>query len=98
MVSYESILVHKETTMKSITVHGMDKQLDQKIREKADEQGTSLNKTIKGLLQKALGIIPQKKDHEDEFMDLFGIWSDDKARKFTSNIKEFESVDIEDWK
>lgn len=37
--------------MKSITVHGMDDEMDGQIREKAAAEGKSLNKTIKGLLE-----------------------------------------------
>lgn len=41
--------------MKSITIHGMDDEMDRQIREKAAAEGKSLNKTIKGLLEQALG-------------------------------------------
>ena len=42
--------------MKSITIHNLDDKLDSLIREKAKKQGISLNKTIKTLLRKSLGL------------------------------------------
>ncbi|MEW5816346.1 MAG: hypothetical protein AB1798_13230 [Spirochaetota bacterium] len=47
--------------MKSFTVHNIDDNLVNKITEKAHSQGMSINKTIKMLLQEAVGLIPPKK-------------------------------------
>lgn len=44
--------------MKSITIHGLDEPLWAMLKSVADAEGTSLNKTIKRLLEKALGITP----------------------------------------
>ncbi len=85
--------------MKSITIHSMDDELDKEIREKAKNQGTSLNKTIKRLLEKALGLKSTKEpSHKDEFMDLFGVWSEEDYLEFTESIKDFNIADPEDWK
>jgi len=43
-------------SMKSITIHGLDEGLDKIIRDKSRERGLSINKTLKELLGKALGI------------------------------------------
>ena len=37
--------------MKSITIHGLDDEMDEQIRNRAGAAGLSLNKTIKLLLQ-----------------------------------------------
>ena len=85
--------------MKSITIHGLDDELDREIREKAKNQGTSLNKTIKKLLMKALGIkSPKEQDHRSEYMDLFGVWSDKDYREFLESTEDFNAVDPGDWK
>ena len=49
--------------MKSITIHGLDGKLYERIKEKAKRQGLSLNRTIKNLLEKSLGI----KNHNQHF-------------------------------
>ncbi|MCJ7578981.1 MAG: hypothetical protein MUP98_00425 [Candidatus Aminicenantes bacterium] len=85
--------------MNSITIHSLDDELDKEIREKAKNQGTSLNKTIKRLLEKALGLKSTKElNRKDEFMDLFGVWSEKDYLEFTESTEDFNIVDPEDWK
>lgn len=84
--------------MKSITIHGLDDELDKEIREKAKTQGMSLNKTIKKLLKKALGLrSPTEADHKEEFKELFGVWSEEDFREFTESSNNFKTVDPGDW-
>ena len=83
--------------MKSITIHGMDDELDQLIRKKAAEEQKSLNKTIKGLLEEALGVRPSK-DHREEFSDLFGTWSTADRQQFEQETEDLRRGDPEDWK
>ena len=61
--------------MKSITIHGLDHELDEKIRSKARAEGLSLNRTIKLLLREALGLGDQPPNRGIGFQDLFGVWS-----------------------
>ena len=82
--------------MKSITIHGMDDELDRLIREKAAADGKSLNKTIKSLLEEALGVRPSK-NHREEFMDLFGRWSEADRRQFEQATEDLRQVDPGDW-
>lgn len=84
--------------MKSITIHGIDKEMEKLINERAKSAGTSVNKVVKELLAKALGINKDKKDHRDEFVDLFGIWTENDEKQFLEVIKDLEVVHSEDWK
>jgi len=85
--------------MKSITIHNLDDRLDSLIREKAKEQGTSLNKTIKLLLKKSLGLYSNNdEDRKDDFLDLFGVWKKRDKNEFDENTKEFRKVNPEEWK
>ncbi|NQU64649.1 MAG: hypothetical protein HQ517_10260 [SAR324 cluster bacterium] len=60
--------------MKSISIHGLDDVLDEMIKEKARKQGNSLNKTIKRLLEEAIGIKPKDtEERKQEYADLFGV-------------------------
>lgn len=81
--------------MKSITVHGLDDPLDRLIREKADREGVSLNKTIKKLLRDSLGLSRQHKKHD--FSAFCGIWSKKEYEEFERSVKDFERIDREDW-
>jgi len=84
--------------MKSITIHGLDETMDKLIRQRAQSHEMSLNKTIKQLLRKSLGLA-QKRAEKRDFSKFFGIWSKKEADEFDKIInEEFENIDEEDWK
>ena len=84
--------------MKSITIHGLDDTLDRLIKKRAKKQGSSLNKTIKRLLEESLGLDKkQHTDHRDDFLDLFGIWPKKEAQQFAEHIQDLEKIDKKEW-
>ncbi len=60
--------------MKSITIHGIDSDLDKKIAEKSKEFGLSQNRTVKYILQSIL-LADQNRVKREAFSDLFGKWT-----------------------
>lgn len=84
--------------MKSITIHGIDKETENLLKKRAKSEGTSVNKIVKGLLAKALGIHKDKQDNREEFLDLFGIWTEEEGKGFFEAIKDLEKINPEDWK
>ena len=84
--------------MKSITIHNLDDSLASLIQEKAKKEGLSLNKTIKNLLKKSLGIdADADNDHKSEFIDLFGVWSKQDENEFNRRINDLSKIDLQDW-
>ena len=84
--------------MKSITIHGIDQPLFSLLKSIADSEKTSLNQTIKRLLEKALGITPvDVQNKKDEFREFSGVWSNEDLDEFNKNTKNFEKIDPEDW-
>lgn len=84
--------------MKSITIHGLDEQLDRTIRSLADREGLSINKTIKKVLRSALGLDNQGKTTRcEQFADLFGTWTRQDLEEFQENTADFSQVDPSDW-
>jgi plasmid stability protein len=83
--------------MKSITIHGLDDEMEKLIKKRARSVRTSVNKTVKELLGKALGLGVNKKDNREDFIDLFGIWTEDDEKNFTEAIKDLETVNPVDW-
>lgn len=82
--------------MKSITVHNLDDTLTKLLKERADQNDTSLNQTIKKLLQQSLGISKQPKKHN--FSEFSGAWSREEFDEFEHSTKDFEKIDSRDWK
>ena len=84
--------------MKSITIHGLDDEMDEQIRNRAGAAGLSLNKTIKLLLEGALGMRGRPLDRRKEFEDLSGAWSSADLESFSLATDDFGRIDAEDWK
>jgi disulfide oxidoreductase YuzD len=84
--------------MKSITIHGLDEEMAKLIKKRARSERKSINKIVKELLQSALGSGVSKKDNRNEFIDLFGIWTEDDEKSFAEAIKDLEEVNPVDWK
>ena len=84
--------------MKSMTIHGIDRQLAELIQSKAESEGLSINKTIKKILETALGVKPQPPQRNiEDFKEFHGIWTDDELTAFEENTSETRTVDTEDW-
>ncbi len=65
----------------------------------AKAQGTSLNKTIKRLLEEALGIkLKSDKLYEQDFIDIFGTWSPNDLKQFEKSTGDLRQLDDRDWK
>ncbi len=82
---------------KSITIHGINAELDDKIQQKSRAFKLSQNRTIKKILEDSL-ITEKNSAREKEFKDLFGIWSEAEKREFEKLTEDFNIIDDEDWK
>lgn len=82
--------------MKSITIHGIDAELEKKIADIAHETGYSQNRTVKYILQKTLKT-DKRASKRDSFLELFGTWSDEDKKDFENRIKDFEIIHASDW-
>jgi len=84
--------------MKSITIHDIDDNLEILIQHKARKEGLSIDKTIKKILEDALMRRSEmKKKNKNDFLDLFGVWSEEDVREFDNAVKDFETINPEDW-
>jgi hypothetical protein len=85
--------------MKSITIHGIDKPLADLIESRAKSEGLSVNRTIKKVLESALGVRPrQSLTKRREFEEFRGVWSKADLSEFDKNTASIRKVDPGDWK
>jgi hypothetical protein len=85
--------------MKSITIHGLDDPVVKLLKAKAHDEGESLNKTIKKLLERSLGITStQTQPHRKEFESLCGVWGKEDKERFDKAMLDFEKIDESEWK
>ena len=102
MNKFEPLLVHigshERHIMKSITIHNLDDTLESLIKEKAKQNGLSLNRTIKMLLKKSFGLGTEvKEDHKNDFIDFSGKWSAKDEKEFNNNTKDLSKINSGDW-
>lgn len=83
--------------MKSITIHNIDDETAKLIESKAKESGLSLNKTIKALLHKALGVSESAQSKKSSFAEFFGVWSQDEFDEFVQKTSDLDKIDSSDW-
>ncbi|MFZ4617429.1 MAG: hypothetical protein ACOYM2_14705 [Rectinemataceae bacterium] len=82
--------------MKSITIHGIDVELEGKIIEKTRQLGLSQNKTVISLLRSTLQA-DTKASRRQSFSELFGKWTAQDKETFDEQVRQFEVVDESDW-
>ena len=84
--------------MKSITIHGIDDPLAELIQSRARSEGLSVNKTVKKLLEEALGVKPQSMGkYRSDFEEFCGIWSESDLNEFQEKTKDLRIIQDEDW-
>ncbi len=84
--------------MKKLTIRGIDPELANKIKERANRSGMSINKMILRLLESTLGLKEKKVFPTYNDLDhLAGTWMEEDEKEFNKNILEFEKIDKELW-
>ncbi|MEA1912163.1 MAG: hypothetical protein U9N32_10915 [Spirochaetota bacterium] len=84
--------------MKSITIHGIDEITSQQLQKIASQMGLSLNKTIKKILQEALGIKPSEiSSRRSDFEEFCGVWNKEDLQEFNKEVKPLRQINPEDW-
>jgi hypothetical protein len=84
--------------MKSMTIHGIDKQLAELIKSKAEFEGLSINQTIKKLLETSLGVKPRPSQKNlNDFKEFCGLWTEADLKEFEEKTRDTRVIDPEDW-
>jgi len=86
--------------MKSLSIHGIDRETEIAIKARAKSESKSVNKIVKEIIEHALGLRGSKPavDNRAEFADLSGIWTAEEADRFLGALSEFEVVEPGDWR
>jgi hypothetical protein len=84
----------QEADMSTMTIRGFDDQTIKALREKAKQEGMSVNAAIVKLVQEELGLKKKKRIVVyDNLNHLAGIWNDKEYKEFQWRIKDFERID-----
>lgn len=85
--------------MKTLTIRGIDVELDRAIKSRAQQNNLSANQWILQALKKVTGTgkEPVFKKHHD-LDGLAGGWSKEETTAFKKHTKIFERIDEDVWK
>nr|UXE44316.1 hypothetical protein Hi04_10k_c2089_00004 [uncultured bacterium] len=84
--------------MKPITLRDIPEHLAERIREEAEQYGTSLNRTVINMLNRSIDE-KQKDPRIGHGLDrYFGVWTEEEADEFDALLKEQRVIDKEFWK
>jgi len=85
--------------LKQLTVRGLDRRLERKIRDLARRERISLNKAALRLLERGAGLdTSESADRIGHSLDhLIGTWTAEEADAFLESIQSCEQVDSELW-
>jgi hypothetical protein len=82
-----------------MTIRGLDELTMKALKEKAKQQGMSVNSTLVKLLQEELGLKKKKRTVVHNDLDfLAGTWSGKDYKEFQKKIEDFEKIDETAWK
>jgi hypothetical protein len=82
-----------------MTIRGLDEPTIKALKEKAKQEGASINATLLKLLKEELGLKKKKRNVIYNDLDsLAGTWSDKEYKEFQRAIKDFEAIDETMWK
>jgi hypothetical protein len=85
--------------MGTLSIHGLDRDTERKIREESNRSGLSLNRTVKKLLAQAVNKKRGARKRSSEGLErLCGVWSAREAKEFEEAVKDLRRVDPEDWR
>ena len=84
--------------MKSCTIHGVEKNLSDLIKDKAASEGLSINKTIKKALEEYFGVRPgADRKYIGDFESFCGLWTQDDLDEFEKKTSDLREIDVKEW-
>lgn len=83
----------------TMTLRGMDEESAAALKERARQEGISLNALMLKLLKESLGLVKKRRCNEYYDLDsLAGTWSESDSVEFAQVTSVFEKIDEEMWK
>lgn len=82
--------------MKAVTLRNVPPDLADRLEKEAASSGTSMNKTVIRLLERAMGTGKRKRRHHD-LDHLAGSWSAEEAQALERELERQRRVDPELW-
>ncbi len=82
--------------MSQITLRNLPGPLEKEIRKEARRRGSSLNRTVIGILERGLGM-QSGQDKKRDLASLAGTWDEAALAEFREATSVFDKIDRENW-
>ncbi len=80
----------------TLTINNIPDDLARRIKQKAAEDGTSVEQTVISMLEEAFGL--RRSDDPDRDLARFiGTWTKEEAEEFEESLREQRRIDWEMW-
>lgn len=83
--------------MRNISIRGIPPDLAKALNKEKERRGQSLNRTVRELLRRALGLGPDSQ-YDNGLATHAGTWSEQDLEEFERAVEAFGQVDEELWK
>ena len=83
--------------MASLTIKKIDEVLLDRLREQARQRGQSLNRFVRELLARSVGLAPGVEAYRD-LSSLAGSWSEEDEQEFLENTRPLREIDETLWR
>ena len=84
--------------MASFTIHALDEPTMELLKQRAKMRNLSVNRTVKEILEAALGVRPKEvQEARDRFSKFCGKWTKTELKEFESATSDFSIIDEEEW-
>lgn len=85
--------------MPVMTIRGLDEITMKALKEKAKQDGTSINAALLKIIRKDLGLEKRKRTVVYDDLDhLAGTWDKRDFMEFQKNVEDFEKIDEKMWR
>jgi len=82
--------------MKTVSLRGIDEEMEKILKKEAQKAETSLNTTILNLIRESIGLRKRHKVYQD-LDELAGTWNEKDEEIFKENTQFFDKIDKETW-
>lgn len=84
--------------MKTLSLRGIDEEIEKALKKEAQRAKTSINKTILNLIKESIGLGKNKRNRVYKDLDeLAGTWTEEDEQIFKENTQFFDKIDKEIW-
>jgi hypothetical protein len=81
----------------AFTIHGIDRELDKRLTDRARRERISKNELVKTHLARAMGLASSDRENDD-YREFLGLWSQAEKKSFDRVLTDNERVMDEDRK